>query len=113
MIGDPAEASRESDVSDDDDAPAEPGPTDEFDPVSRGEDTGAFDAFDADTWYFEPVPRPWYRRKQALTVLIASGAAAAVLVIAAVLLIVRSPGGAGDTSTPVESTATTAITTSR
>ncbi|MGZ8746079.1 MAG: hypothetical protein ACXWZ2_03360 [Mycobacterium sp.] len=110
LIGDLTEASRESDMSDDDDALAEPVPADEFDPISQGQDTGAFDAFDAETWYFEPAPPPWYRRKQALTVLIASGAATAVLVIAAVLLIVRSPGGAEDTTTPVESTATTATT---
>ena len=78
MIGDLTEASPESDVSDDDDVLAEPVPA----------DTGAFDAFDADTWYFEPDPPPWYRRKQALIVLIATIAAAAALVIAAVLLII-------------------------
>jgi hypothetical protein len=98
LIGDLTEAPPQSDVSDDDDAPAEPVPA----------DTGAFDAFDADTWYFEPDPPPWYRRKQALAVLIASGAAAAALVIAAVLLIVRSPGGAEEKTTPVEPTATSA-----
>ena len=74
----------------------------------RRQDTGAFDAFDADTWYFQPDPPPWYRRKQALIVLIACAAAAAALVIAVVLLIVRSPSGAEDPITPVESTATTA-----
>ncbi|WP_006242710.1 hypothetical protein [Mycolicibacterium tusciae] len=78
LIGDLTEASPESDGSGDDDALAEPVPA----------DTGAFNAFDANTWYFEPDPPPWYRRKQALTVLIVSGAAAAALVIAAVMLIV-------------------------
>lgn len=110
LIGDLTEASRESDMSEGDDALAEPAGADEVDPVSQGQDTGAFNAFDADTWYFEPAPPPWYRRKQALTVLIVSGAAAVVLVIAAVLLIARSPGGEEDTTTPVESTATTATT---
>jgi hypothetical protein len=79
LIGDLTEAPPDHDLSDDDDALAEP---------VAGEETGAFDAFDADTWYFEPAPPPWYRRKQALIVLIASGAAAAALVVAAVLLIV-------------------------
>ena len=79
LIGDLTEATPGSDVPDADDAPAEP---------VADQDTGSFDAFDADTWYFEPAPPPWYRRPQALLVLIASAAAAAALVIAAVLLIV-------------------------
>jgi hypothetical protein len=45
---DPAEVPVETDVPDVDASPAH---------------NGAFDAFDADTWYFEPDPPPWYRRK--------------------------------------------------
>lgn len=79
LIGDLTDAPLESDVPDADDALAEP---------VADQDSGSFDAFDAETWYFEPAPPPWYRRKQALTVWIVGGAAAAALVIAAVLLIV-------------------------
>lgn len=108
LIGDLTEAPPESDG---DDALTEPVPADEIDVESHGHDTGGFDAFDADTWYFEPAPPPWYQRKQTLTVLIAIGAAAAALVISAVLLIVHSPGDAEDTTTPVEPTATTSVST--
>ena len=51
---------------------------------------GAFDAFDSNSWYFEPAPAPWYRGKQALIALIAASTAAAALVVAAVLLVFQS-----------------------
>jgi len=100
-IGERAEAPGEDEVSDGGAQP-EPAPPEEFGEPARN---GAFDAFDADTWYFEPDPPPWYRRKKALTVWLAATAAAAALVVAAVLLILRSPGTTEDTPTSAEPTA--------
>ena len=60
---------------------------------------GAFDAFDSNSWYFEPAPAPWYRGKQALIALIAATTAAAALVVAAVLLVFRSPADVEDATT--------------
>jgi hypothetical protein len=111
LLGDLTEAPPESDVPTGDNPPAERVSRVEYDAVPQAHDSGAFDAFDADTWYFEPAQPPWYRRSRALAVMIAVGAAAAALVISAALLIVRSPGGAEDTTTPVESTTTTAVST--
>jgi hypothetical protein len=125
-------------VSDGDDAPPEPAPPVQFDDhISGGEHPdegldedswdepadgfwteaepvrdGAFDAFDSNTWYFEPAPAPWYRRKQALIALMATATAAAALVVAAVLLVFRSPADVEDVRTSVTETApTTAVST--
>jgi hypothetical protein len=133
LIGDLTEAPPEAEVSDGEDAPPAPAPADEVDHAPIDEDPvedswdepadgfwtdaepvrdGAFDAFDANTWYFEPAPAPWYRGKQALIALIAAATAAAALVVAAVLLVFRSPGGVEDTTTSVTETApTTAVST--
>lgn len=114
LIGDLTEAPSEDEVSNGDDVLLQPVPADDYEPTLHVHQPGTFDAFDADTWYFEPAPAPWYRRRQALTGWIAVGAAAAALVISAVLLIVRSPGTEEDTITPAEpSTTTTAVTTER
>ena len=101
-------------------APPEPGeesvpvPAEDDAPTLHVHEPGTFDAFDADTWYFEPAPAPWYRRRQALTVWIVAGTAAAALVVSAVLLIVRSPGSVEDTDTmPVAPSTTTAVPTVR
>ncbi|HEX2213559.1 MAG TPA: hypothetical protein VHH12_08945, partial [Mycobacterium sp.] len=65
------------------------------------EDTGRapekdlyFDAFDSNTWYFEPAPPPWYRTKQTLAVFAAVSVAAVALVVSGVLLVFRTPGSA-------------------
>ena len=53
-----------------------------------------FDAFDENTWdeVFTPVSKtPWYRSRQALTLLIASGTALSAIVISVVLLAFRGP----------------------
>ena len=133
LIGDLAEPPSGTEVSNGDDAPPEPVPPDEFDYTS-GDETrdegpwdeaaegfwtdaepvpeGAFNAFDSNSWYFEPAPAPWYRGKQALIALIAAAAAAAALVVAAVLLVFRSPGSVQDATTSVTETApTTAVST--
>ena len=65
-----------------------------------------FDAFNADTWRFTPNPAPWYRGKQAMTVLAAAAAAVIALVVSAVLLVFRGQTGTVGPSTPVTSTAT-------
>jgi hypothetical protein len=109
LIGDPAEAPADTEVPDDVlPAAASPDESDQAIPVRNG----AFDAFDTDTWYFEPAAPPWYRRKQALTALLAAAAAASALMVATVLLVFRSPGTAEDGVTSVEPTAsTTAVST--
>ncbi|MFI5506375.1 hypothetical protein ACIA48_02825 [Mycobacterium sp. NPDC051804] len=114
LIGDLPEAPSEAEVSDGDDALLEPVPDEHYEPTLHVHEPGTFDAFDADSWYFEPAPAPWYRRRQALTVWIVAGTAAAALVVSAVLLFVRSPGPAEDTdTTPVEPSATTEVSTER
>ncbi|HEX2283649.1 MAG TPA: hypothetical protein VHI10_02290 [Mycobacterium sp.] len=72
---------------------------------------GSFDAFDTNTWFFEPAPTPWYRTKQAMTALIAAAAAAAAIVVSGVLLVVRVPGTVDSGTTSVAPTAPTAPTT--
>ncbi|MGV0853124.1 hypothetical protein [Mycolicibacterium phlei] len=52
----------------------------------------SFDAFNADTWYFEPAPPPWYRTKQAMSLLVATSVAAVALVVSGVLLTFRDAG---------------------
>jgi hypothetical protein len=112
LIGDLPEAPSDAEVSDGDDALLEPVPTDDYEAALHSHEPGTFDAFDADTWYFEPAPAPWYRRRSALIGWIGVGAAAAALVISAVLLIVRSPGADdNDTTTPVEPSTTTEVST--
>jgi hypothetical protein len=85
-----------------DDRPLDTGP--ETDPNLH------FDAFDSDTWYFEPTSPPWYRTKQTLAVLVAAAVAAVALVVSGVLVALRGPGiTAVDEATPVTQTpATTA-----
>jgi hypothetical protein len=75
-----------------------------------GHDDGPFDAFDENTWYFEPAPVPWYRSKLAVTALIATVAAAGALVVSGVLLLFRGPDTAvDDSTTPVTPTAPTTV----
>lgn len=52
----------------------------------------SFDAFNAETWYFEPAPVPWYRTRQAMSLLVATSVAAAALVVSGVLLAFRGTG---------------------
>ena len=54
-------------------------------------DSGHFDAFNNNSWRFEPPPPPWYRTKQALTAILAASAAVAAIVVAGVLLVFRGP----------------------
>jgi hypothetical protein len=63
------------------------------------DDTGHFDAFNNDTWRFEPPPPPWYRTKQALTAILAASAAVAAIVVASVLLVFRGPAHTVDEMT--------------
>ncbi|MGE2721847.1 hypothetical protein [Mycolicibacterium celeriflavum] len=62
-----------------------------FDPEKAPGRDMRFDAFDEDTWYFEPAPPPWYRTKFTLGVLIAAAIAAVALVVSVVLLVVHTP----------------------
>lgn len=70
---------------------------------------GSVDAFDTNTWYFEPVPLPWYRTKQAVTAMIAAAAAAAALVVSAVLLAFSGPSTTVDETISVTPTAPTTV----
>ncbi len=67
-----------------------------FDPAEAPGRDMRFDAFDEDTWYFEPAPPPWYRTKLNLCILIAVVIAAVALVVSVVLLVVRAPEPAAD-----------------
>jgi len=126
LIGDVTD----TDESNGDGALPEPVPPEEFDYALRDDDQWddpedgfwsneaeaehngsfeAFDAFDTDTWRFEPAPQPWYRSKSALTALIATAAAAMALVVSAVLLVFRGPASAVEDSTSVTPTAPTTV----
>ena len=73
-----------------------------------------FDAFDENNWVevLNPVPTPWYRSRQALTLLIASGTALSAIVISVVLLVFReSPAGDKPVPTPTTAPTTAPITT--
>jgi hypothetical protein len=59
-------------------------------------DAGHFDAFNVNTWSFKPAPTPWYRTRQAVTVIVAVSAAVAAIVVSGVLLVFRVPGGTVD-----------------
>ncbi|OBI84168.1 hypothetical protein [Mycobacterium sp. E740] len=73
-----------------------------------------FDAFDADTWYFEPAPPPWYRTRTALTMLVAAAVAAVALVVSGVLLVFRAPDEPTvETATSVRPTAQSKAPTTR
>jgi hypothetical protein len=78
-----------------------------------GEDTdnqdgdGYFDAFNAGAWSFQPPPTPWYRTKQAVTVIIAAAGATAAIVVSGVLLVFHAPSNAVDETTSVTPTAPT------
>ncbi|WP_326548538.1 hypothetical protein QGN32_10720 [Mycolicibacterium sp. ND9-15] len=68
----------------------------------------SFDAFDENTWYFEPAPPPWYRTRHTLGLLVVAAVAAVAIVVSGVLLIFRTPGQpADDKPTPVSQTAQT------
>jgi hypothetical protein len=68
----------------------------------------SFDAFDENTWYFEPAPPPWYRTKRTLGLLVVAVVAAVALVVSGVLLIFRTPGQpVDDKPTPVSQTVQT------
>jgi hypothetical protein len=124
LIGDLTEA----EVSSGDDVPPEQATPQEFDdrlpdqyqwdqPDDGGwveqpasDDDAPFDAFDENTWYFEPAPVPWYRSKVAVTALIATAAAAIALVVSGVLLLVGGPDTAvDDSTTSVTPTAPTTV----
>lgn len=77
-----------------------------------------FDAFDERTWsnLVVPVPTPWYRSRQALTLLIASGTAISALVVSVVLLVFRDSAGGDEptrapTTAPMTAPATTPLAT--
>ena len=73
-----------------------------------------FDAFDANNWVevLDPVPTPWYRSRQALTLLIASGTALSAIVVSVVLLVFReSPAGDKPVPTPTTAPVTTPVAT--
>lgn len=80
-----------------------------WDDIERAPDTDLhFDAFDSNTWYFEPAPPPWYRTKPTLAVFAAVTIAAVALVVSGVLLVFRAPGTAAvDEATSVTQTAAT------
>ncbi|KUI19745.1 hypothetical protein AU193_07510 [Mycobacterium sp. GA-1285] len=63
-----------------------------FDPEKAPGRDMTFDAFDEDTWYFEPAPPPWYRTKRNAGVLVVTACAAIALVVSGVLLVFRTPG---------------------
>jgi hypothetical protein len=67
------------------------------------EDTGPFDAFNVNTWNFKPAPTPWYRTRQAATVIVAASAAVAAIVVSGVLLVFR---GQSETVNEVTSSVT-------
>jgi hypothetical protein len=60
------------------------------------DDTDRFNAFDANTWTFQPEPPPWYRTKPAVAALIAATIATVALVVAVVLLAFRGPSARDD-----------------
>lgn len=73
-----------------------------------------FDAFDESTWsgLVEPVPAPWHRSRQVLTLLIASGAAVSALVVAVVLLVFRDSAASDEpTRAPTTAPVTTPLAT--
>ncbi|MCV7282037.1 hypothetical protein H7J88_20620 [Mycolicibacterium flavescens] len=71
-----------------------------------GADYRSFDAFDSDTWYFEPAPPPWYRTRKTATLLAAISLAAIAIVVSGVLLVFDRPSGtAVDEVTTVSPTA--------
>ena len=73
-----------------------------------------FDAFDENNWVevLDPVPTPWYRSRQALTLLIASGTALSAIVVSVVLLVFReSPAGDKPVPTPTTAPVTTPVAT--
>lgn len=79
-----------------------------FDPEQVPGRDMTFDAFDENTWYFEPAPPPWYRTKPTLGLLVVATIAAVALVVSGVLLIFRTPGeSADDKPAPVSPTAQT------
>ncbi|KUI35804.1 hypothetical protein AU197_18270 [Mycobacterium sp. IS-1590] len=81
---------------------------DVFDPEKVPGRDMMFDAFDENSWYFEPAPPPWYRTRRNLGILLATALAAAALVVSAVLLILRAPGEpAGRDPEPVRPTVQT------
>ena len=51
------------------------------------DDAGHFDAFNVNTWSFKPPSTPWYRTRQAVTVILAASAAMAAIVVSGVLLV--------------------------
>ncbi|BDX29647.1 hypothetical protein TUM20985_01940 [Mycobacterium antarcticum] len=64
----------------------------------------AFNAFDASTWNFKPMPTPWYRTGKSLAVLVVVSLAAITLVVSGVLLAFRGPSN--DEPVPTRDTST-------
>jgi hypothetical protein len=94
---DPADA--DGLTSDDEVQPAEElgsPPKDPGDDLWDEPDDSYFDAFDDNTWRFEPAPPPWYRTKQSLTAMLAASAAVAAIVVSGVLLVFRGPANTVD-----------------
>lgn len=69
---------------------------DVFDPAKVPGRDMLFDAFDENSWYFEPAPPPWYRTRRNLSLFLAASIAAVALVVSAVLLVLRTPAEPGD-----------------
>ncbi|UUO01875.1 hypothetical protein M4D79_26960 [Mycolicibacterium novocastrense] len=81
---------------------------DVFDPAKVPGRDMLFDAFDENSWYFEPAPPPWYRTRRNLSLLLAAAIAAVALVVSAVLLVLRAPAEpAGGEPEPVRPTVQT------
>ncbi|MGE2690451.1 hypothetical protein [Mycolicibacterium pulveris] len=72
--------------------------------MAEREEARGFDAFDPDTWRFEPAPAPWYRRRQALTAGIAVVAASAAIVVSGVLLVFDGSGAVPTETAPAPAT---------
>ncbi|OBF89408.1 hypothetical protein A5790_20680 [Mycobacterium sp. 852002-51152_SCH6134967] len=101
LIDDPVDVADAAD-------PATEADADVFDPDKVPGRDMMFDAFDENSWYFEPAPPPWYRTKRNLSILIAAAIAAVALVVSAVLLVLQSPGESADQeSEPVRPTVQT------
>jgi hypothetical protein len=67
-----------------------------------------FDAFDMNTWHFEPTPIPWYRTRQATAALVATAAAVVAIVVSGVLLVFRGPIDVNESTTVTPTAPTSA-----
>ncbi|MFC6125576.1 hypothetical protein [Mycolicibacterium llatzerense] len=87
------------------------GPTTGSFVIPEPEPTGdTFDAFNTNTWRFREPPPPWYRTKDARTLLIVVAVAVVALVVSLVVLATRKDSDS-DQPAPVEPATTTTTTT--